>query len=110
MKRALVISVVLSVVLIGSLGFLYIDDYNNSIPKFAKIGMLFPTADDLSTTGEESFRASLLAIDDFNQYLKNQKASWELVGIQIESAASPEKTLEIVKEFHKQGIDIIIGP
>ena len=110
MQKPLIISIIVAIGIIASLGFLYIDDYNNSIPESVKVGLLFPTSGDFSTSGNENVIASQMAINDFNQYLKNQKAKWQLVGININSETNPEIALEIVKDFHEKGIDIIIGP
>lgn len=110
MQKPLIISIILSIVIIGSLAFLFLDDYNNSIPDTVKVGLLFPTSGDLSTSGNENILSTQMAINDFNQYLKNQKASWQLVGYHKDTQTTPELALKIAKEFHADGIDIIIGP
>ena len=110
MKKSIIIPIIASIIIVSGVVLLLLDDYNNSIPEFTKVGLLFPTSGDFSTSGNENAIASQMAINDFNQYLKNQKASWELVGINANSETSPEMALEIVKEFHSNDIDIIIGP
>jgi len=110
MQKSIIISIIVSAVIVTGVGFVFLDDYNNSIPELVKVGLLFPTSGDFSTSGNENVIASQIAINDFNQYLKNQKASWELVGKNENTHTSPELALIITKEFHADGIDIIIGP
>lgn len=76
-----------------------------------RIGLLFSNSGDYSTYGIESQHAALLAIDEFNEYLKYiEDESFLLIPETVSLTTDPEDTLEQVKKMHLDGIDIFIGP
>jgi len=75
-----------------------------------QIGFLFPVSGDFSSHGNENMIAANMALEDFNGYLKEKGATWRLDAKMSDSQTSPEKSLQVVKDFHDQGIQIIIGP
>ncbi|WP_428324511.1 ABC transporter substrate-binding protein [Nitrosopumilus sp.] len=76
-----------------------------------RVGLLFSTSGDYSTYGTESQHAALMAIDDFNEYLKYIENEQTLLIPEVVSLQTdPEHTLEQVKKMHLDGVDVFIGP
>lgn len=75
-----------------------------------EIAFLFPISGDFSSHGNENMIAANMALEDFNYYLQEKDATWRLDARISDSQTSPEKSLEVVKDLHEEGIQIIIGP
>ena len=74
------------------------------------VGSLLPLTGDLAKFGEENYAASLLAVDDFNQYLEEKGAGWYLDVISEDSETRPTVALEKLQALHAKGVKIVLGP
>ena len=74
------------------------------------VGSLLPLTGDLAKHGEENYAASLLAVDDFNQYLEEKGAGWYLDIISEDSETRPTVALEKLQALHAKGVKIVLGP
>ncbi len=74
------------------------------------IGILIPLTGDLASHGEEERSAALLAIDDFNEYLMEKGANWNLNGIVDDTETKPVTSLDKFTAFHAKGINVVVGP
>ena len=74
------------------------------------VGSLLPLTGDLAKHGEENYAASLLAVDDFNQYLEEKGAGWYLDVISEDSETRPTVALEKLQALHAKGVKIVLGP
>ena len=74
------------------------------------VGSLLPLTGGYSSVGVQVNAATALAVDDFNQYLANKDAGWELVLFQENSASNPVIALEKAQALHSRGADILFGP
>ena len=75
-----------------------------------KIGILLPVIGDLSTHGTEGKVAIDLAVMEFNEYLDEQGAQWDLKAVFEDSATNPAIALEKLQAFNAKGINVIVGP
>lgn len=74
------------------------------------LGMLFALTGDMSSYGEESHAAALLAVDDFNAYLAEKDSKWSINGIVEDSQTNPVIALEKVEAIHSRDAKVIVGP
>ena len=74
------------------------------------VGSLLPLTGGYSSVGVQINAATVLAVGDFNQYLANKDAGWELVLFQENSASNPVVALEKAQALHSRGADILFGP
>ena len=80
------------------------------ITEDVSVGALLPLTGGYSSVGVQVNAATALAVDDFNQYLANKDAGWELVLFQENSASNPVIALEKAQALHSRGADILFGP
>jgi len=81
-----------------------------ALPGTVQIGVLFPATGDLSSYGQEMGVASRLAGEDFNAYLNEKNAGWNISLILEDTQSSPELALEKIRDFNAHGINLILGP
>ncbi len=82
----------------------------DALPDTVRIGVLFPATGDLSSYGQEMGIASQLAEEDFNAYLDEKNADWNIKLVLEDTQTSPELALEKMRGFDAQGINLILGP
>ena len=75
-----------------------------------EIGILLPVIGDLSTHGTEGKVAIDLAVMEFDEYLDEQGAQWDLKAVFEDSATNPAIALEKLQAFNAKGINVIVGP
>lgn len=113
-QTIILISIILIALIVAiSLSFSYeaIEETNSMHTELdPEIAFLFPISGDFSSHGNENMIAANMALEDFNGYLKEKGAPWRLDAKISDSQTSPEKSLQVVKDLHAQGIQIIIGP
>ncbi len=74
------------------------------------IGGLVPLTGDRSTRGEDYRAAIHLAEHDFNEYLAETGADWDLDVVIEDTATSPVVSLEKLTSLNAKNIRIVIGP
>ena len=74
------------------------------------IGALFPITGDLSSHGEESKISAKLAVSDFNDYLDEKDADWNLKIVIEDTATNPVIALEKLTSLNAKNIHVIVGP
>ena len=68
------------------------------------------TAATESLNEEKSIHSMQLAVDDFNEYLKEQEQDWQLELVIETTNADSSDIIEKIAILDQQGIDIVIGP
>jgi branched-chain amino acid transport system substrate-binding protein len=86
-----------------------ITEQNPQLAGEITIGLILPLTGDLSTHGEENWAGSKLGISDFNKYLEELGASWNLKMVSEDSATNPVIALEKLTALNAKGIKIILG-
>lgn len=74
------------------------------------IGGLFPLTGDSSSIGVHTRAAADLAVEDFNAYLTEQGAAWQLEMVSEDTGTAPVLTLEKFQSLHARGISTVVGP
>ena len=74
------------------------------------VGSLLPLTGGYSSVGVQVDAATTLAVEDFNQYLANKDAGWELEVFRENSESNPVAALEKAQSLHSRGVDILFGP
>ena len=74
------------------------------------IGGLFPLTGDASSIGTDTREAALLAVEDFNAYLSQQGAQWQLAMTAEDTATNPVIALEKFQTLSAQGVTAVVGP
>ena len=74
------------------------------------IGGLFPLTGDASSIGTDTREAALLAVEDFNAYLSEQGAQWQLAMTAEDTATNPVIALEKFQTLSAQGVTAVVGP
>ena len=75
-----------------------------------KIVFLAPLTGVLSTYGENSKQAALLAAQEVNQWLSARGESWSLKLIVDDTATDPTTALSKLQSWHGAGVQIFVGP
>ena len=81
-----------------------------SVTGTVQIGGLFPLSGELASIGTELRVAAELAVDDFNAYLTQQGAGWQIEMVVEDTGASPVQTLEKLQSLYAQEISLVVGP
>lgn len=74
------------------------------------IGTLLPLSGDLSSDAVAYKVALQLAKSDFNDYLNNKNASWNLELVHEDSGTNPLIALEKLTSLNDKNINLIVGP
>ena len=74
------------------------------------IGGLFPLTGDASSIGTDTREAALLAVEDFNAYLSEQGAQWQLAMTAEDTATNPVIALEKFQTLYAHGVTAVVGP
>ena len=74
------------------------------------VGSLLPLTGGYSSVGVQVDAATQLAVDDFNAYLNDKGAEWQMVLLREDSASDPVVALEKAQSLHSKGADIMFGP
>jgi len=74
------------------------------------IGSILPLSGVSSSQGEDAKAAVNIAVDDFNEYLKNLGKDWILNIIIENSETNPVIALEKLSSLHAKGINMVVGP
>jgi len=82
---------------------------NNDLSGDVYVGLIFPITGDLATHGTENKNTTLLAINDFNDYLTKNNKGWQIHPVIEDSATNPIVAREKINKLHMEGIDIILG-
>lgn len=93
---------IIGILIICSLAIAFLIDDNSNTKT---IGIMISDKGDFSTHGSEMVMASQMAIYDFNQYLKNKNADWQLNTVSIDSG----NPLHDIKKLKSQNIKLIVG-
>lgn len=80
------------------------------IPEEVRVGALLPLTGGYSSVGVQVDAATQVAVDDFNAYLDEMGAGWQLVLTREDSASNPVIALEKIQTLHTAGADIVFGP
>lgn len=75
-----------------------------------KIGLILPLTGDLASHGNENWEGSKFAVVEFNKYLKEIDAPWNLKMVSEDSATNPVVALEKLTSLKAKGINLIVGP
>ena len=75
-----------------------------------QIGGLFPLTGDLASIGQQLRVAAELAVDDFNAYLGEQEAGWQIELVSEDTGTSPVQALEKIQALYARGITLVAGP
>jgi len=75
-----------------------------------RIGLILPLTGDLATHGLENLEGSKYGVVEFNKYLEEIEAPWNLKMVSEDSATSPVIALEKLSALNAKGIGIIVGP
>ncbi len=74
------------------------------------LGVLLPLTGDLASHGEEDRMAALLAVDDFNAYLRDNGRDWQFTSTVEDTQTNPVIALEKVTALNAKGINVVVGP
>ena len=74
------------------------------------VGVLYPLTGRLSSKGAENLAGTQLGVEDFNAFLREMNAGWEMVISVEDSETDPNAALEKAQALHARGVSIIIGP
>ncbi len=83
---------------------------NGNEKQIINIGALIPQTGSGSSIGGSSLAALEIAENEIDAYLESISSNYEVNFILKDSETNPAVALERVKEFHQDGISIIIGP
>jgi branched-chain amino acid transport system substrate-binding protein len=83
---------------------------NDDDKQTIKIGVLMPTSGSGASTGESSLAALDIAKEEIDEYLQSIGSKYDIEYVFKDSETNPEVALAKVKQFHNEGISIIIGP
>lgn len=75
-----------------------------------QIGGLFPLTGDLASIGQQLRVAAELAVGDFNEYLHEQGAEWQVELVSEDTGTSPVQALEKIQSLYARGIALVAGP
>ena len=75
-----------------------------------QIGGLFPLTGESASIGKQLQVAAELAVDDFNEYLHEQGAEWQVELISEDTGTNPDQALEKIQLLHARGIMLVAGP
>lgn len=81
----------------------------SAIPSEVLIGAILPLTGDLTAVGQELLVGTRLAIDDFNNYLKESGETWHLTLIVEDSATNPAQSLEKLTTLYSRGANVVVG-
>lgn len=87
-----------------------VDSQNTGLIGDVTIGTLLPLTGDMSLQAEERSVATQLAVNDFNDYLKENNANWNLKIVYEDSKADPTTALEKLTTLYEKNITIVSGP
>ncbi|ABK77851.1 ABC-type branched-chain amino acid transport system, periplasmic component [Cenarchaeum symbiosum A] len=73
------------------------------------IGVVLPATGDLSSHGYDNGLAAELALVDFNRYLDEIDAGWELNLVVEDSQADPIVALEKIQSLNSKGVKLVLG-
>jgi len=74
------------------------------------IGVLLHLSGDLVSSGETSNLAIAMAKEDINQFLSEKYPGVELEVVIRDTETDPRVTLQHLREFDEQGIQLVVGP
>ena len=80
------------------------------VPEEVQIGVLLPLTGKLSALGGHLQPTTVLASDDFNDYLEANGYTWRVQLVMEDTGASPVLALEKIQALHARGADIVVGP
>ena len=86
------------------------DTIPSPITEDVYVGSLLPLTGSYSSVGVQINTATALAVDDFNEYLADKNAGWEIVLFQENTQSNPVIALEKAATLHSRGADILFGP
>lgn len=86
------------------------NNFDSGLRESVMIGALMPLTGESSLHGEDRKAAAEMAVSDFNDYLKDNNANWNLKLVSEDSATSPVIALEKLTSFNDKNIHIVIGP
>ena len=81
-----------------------------SVTGTVQIGGLFPLSGELASIGTELRVAADLAVDDFNVYLAEQGAGWQVEMVVEDTGTNPTQALEKLQSLYARGISLVAGP
>ena len=87
-----------------------ITEQNSQLTGDVAIGLILPLTGDQSTHGEENTAGAMLGMTDFNKYLKNLGADWNLKIVKEDSATNPVVALEKLTSINAKDIHVVVGP
>ena len=94
----------------GDTYYIDVDVIASPITENVSVGSLLPLTGGYSSVGVQVDAATTLAVEDFNQYLANKDAGWELEVFRENSESNPVAALEKAQSLHSRGVDILFGP
>ena len=74
------------------------------------VGLLLPLTGGYSSVGVQINAATALAVSDFNDYLDNKSAGWDMFMFQENTQSDPVEALERAQALHSRGVGILFGP
>ena len=86
------------------------DDAMMSVTGTVQIGGLFPLSGELASIGLELRGAADLAVADFNAYLTEQNAGWQIELVAEDTGTNPVQALEKLQSLRAKEISLVVGP
>ena len=83
---------------------------DTTISGTVQIGGLFPLTGNLESIGAQLRTAAELAVEDYNEYLTEQGAGWQIELVSEDTGASPVLALEKLQSLYAKGITLVVGP
>lgn len=83
---------------------------NRLVNGTVQIGGLFPLTGDLASIGQQLMVAAELAVADFNEYLHEQGAEWQVELVSEDTGIDQVLALEKIQSLYARGITLVAGP
>ena len=80
------------------------------VPEVVRVGTLISLTGDLAGQGNDQLLAIQLATSDFNEYLQDQQAGWQMDLVVEDTGADPATALDRIRSLHSSGISLVVGP
>ena len=83
---------------------------SSGLPDIIDVGVMLPSTGDLSSHGQDSNIGVQIGLNDFNSYLKEIGASWQMNLVLEDTKSDPSIALEKIQLLDSRGIKFVLGP
>ena len=83
---------------------------SSGLPDIIDVGVMLPSTGDLASHGQDSNIGVQIGVSDFNNYLKEIGASWQMNLVLEDTKSDPSIALEKIQLLDSRGIKFVLGP